>query len=88
MTAFERYSKASLGLVLLTALVAGCAHTNDRRERVAEVIPAQVCGGDTMDSDRDGITECNDRCPGTLRGEAVDSYGCPLPVLAPKPFRG
>lgn len=87
MTAFERYSKASLGLVLLGALVAGCAYTNDRRDRVAEVIPAQVCGGDA-DSDGDGVTNCNDRCPQTLRGEAVDPEGCPLPVLAPKPFRG
>jgi hypothetical protein len=87
MTAFERYSKASLGLVLLTALVAGCAYTNDRRERVAEVIPAQVCRND-VDSDRDGVTDCYDRCPGTLRGEKVDSDGCPLPILEPKPFRG
>ncbi len=87
MTAFERYSKASLGLVLLSALLAGCAYSNDRRERVSEVIPAQVCGGDA-DSDGDGVTNCNDRCPGTLRGEAVDLEGCPLPVLEPKPFRG
>ena len=87
MTAFERYSKASLGLVLLSALLAGCAYTNDRQVRVPEVIPAQVCGGDA-DSDGDGVTNCNDRCPGTLRGEAVDPDGCPLPVLEPKPFRG
>jgi hypothetical protein len=88
MTAVERYFKASLGLVLLTALVASCAYTNDRRVRVAEVIPAQVCGG-AVDSDGDGVTECNDRCPGTLKGEAVDADGCPLPIPEqPKPFRG
>jgi OOP family OmpA-OmpF porin len=37
----------------------------------------------------DGITDCNDRCPNTLRGQAVDAEGCPLPeVMEPKPFRG
>lgn len=87
MTAFERYSKASLGLVLLTALLAGCAYNSNRQVPVPEVIPAQVCGGDA-DSDGDGVTNCNDRCPDTLRGEAVDPEGCPLPVLEPKPFRG
>lgn len=87
MAAFVRYSKAGLCLLLLSGLVAGCAHTNARQPRVAEVIPAQVCGG-SVDSDGDGVTECNDRCPGSLRGEAVDPDGCPLPVLAPKPFRG
>jgi hypothetical protein len=86
MTAFERYFKVGLCLLLLSALVA-CAYTNDRRARVPEVIPAQVCGGDG-DTDMDGVTNCFDRCPGTLRGEAVDADGCPLPVLEPKPFKG
>ena len=81
----ERHIKVSLGLILLTALVAGCSH--NRQTRVAEIIPAQTCS--TVDSDGDGVLECDDRCPGTLRGEAVDREGCPLPViLEPKPFRG
>ncbi|MCK4546206.1 MAG: OmpA family protein [Candidatus Eisenbacteria sp.] len=29
------------------------------------------------DSDRDGISDSFDRCPGTPRGVAVDRYGCP-----------
>ena len=87
MTAgIERHIKASLGLVLLTALVAGCAH--HREQPVAEIIPAQTCSN--VDSDGDGILECEDRCPGTPRGQAVDPEGCPLPepVMEPKPFRG
>ena len=85
MTAFNRYSTACLCLVLLGGLVAGCSTGG---QMVPEVIPAQVCGGDA-DTDQDGITDCNDRCPGTIRGEAVDPAGCPLPVpVEPKPFRG
>jgi outer membrane protein OmpA-like peptidoglycan-associated protein len=30
------------------------------------------------DSDRDGVPNKEDRCPGTARGEAVDPTGCPL----------
>jgi outer membrane protein OmpA-like peptidoglycan-associated protein len=29
------------------------------------------------DSDRDGVSDSFDRCPGTPRGVAVDQYGCP-----------
>lgn len=87
MTAFERYSKASLCLVLLGGLVTGCASHSSREARVAEIIPVQTCGGD-RDSDGDGVTDCYDRCPNTLRGEQVDRDGCPLPYVEPKPFRG
>ena len=86
MSAFERYSKAGLYLLLL-GVAAGCASTATRQVMVPEIIPAQTCGGN-LDSDGDGVTNCYDRCPDTLRGESVDQDGCPLPVLEPKPFRG
>ena len=80
--------KAGLALVLVSALVAGCASNGYRSEpRVLETIPAQVCGGHA-DSDGDGVNECEDRCPGTVRGERVGPDGCPEPVLVPKPYRG
>ena len=84
-TGFERHLKASLGLILLTVLVAGCNTRPGRGPSNAEIIPAQTCSN--VDSDGDGVLECEDQCPGTLRGEAVDSVGCPLPA-EPKPFRG
>jgi OOP family OmpA-OmpF porin len=87
MTGILRHLKASLGLVLLTGLVAGCATTPPWAPRVAETIPTQVCSGNG-DSDADGVTNCYDRCPDTLRGEAVDPDGCPMPVMQPKPYRG
>ena len=79
MTAFERYSKASLCLVLFGGLVAGCSTPGTREARVAEAIPIQTCGGD-LDSDGDGVTNCNDRCPGSLAGQAIGPDGCPVPL--------
>jgi len=86
MIAIHRLATTSLALVLLGGLVSACTTTAHSGPMTPEVIPVQVCGGDA-DSDGDGVNECNDRCPGTLRGEAVDQYGCPLPP-EPKPFRG
>jgi len=89
MIGLNRHITAGIGLVLLTGLVAGCATTPPWAPVTAEDIPAQVCTGNG-DSDGDGITDCNDRCPTTMRGQAVDPDGCPLPPppMEPKPFRG
>jgi len=34
--------------------------------------------GQRKDSDRDGVADARDRCPGTPRAAAVDANGCPL----------
>ncbi len=39
-------------------------------------------GGGPQDSDRDGVVDQFDACPGTPRGARVDSSGCPLPADA------
>lgn len=36
-------------------------------------------GGGPGDSDKDGVTDDLDKCPGTPKGEKVDAHGCPLP---------
>ena len=87
MTGIQRQLQTGLGLVLLTALVAGCQIGPRYTQPVPEVIPAQVCGGNA-DSDGDGVSECDDRCPGTLRGEKVDPDGCPLPMVEQKVYKG
>ena len=88
MIAIHRLATTSLAIVLLGGLVSACASTTHQGPMTPEVIPVQVCGGNA-DSDGDGVNECNDRCPGTLRGEAVDADGCPIPMpVEPKPFRG
>jgi len=38
--------------------------------------PAESCS--TMDSDVDGVNNCDDKCPGTIAGSKVDSQGCPI----------
>jgi len=87
MTAIHRLALPSFVIVLAGVMATGCA-SSSYRYPVPELIPAQVCGGDA-DSDGDGVNDCNDRCPGTIRGEAVDQVGCPLPIPEqPKPFRG
>jgi hypothetical protein len=82
MTAFKIF-QATICLVLFSGLMVGCAST----PRGPVVVPVQVCGGDG-DSDGDGVNNCHDRCPGTLRGEPVGPDGCPLPMIEAKPFKG
>lgn len=34
----------------------------------------------TLDSDNDGVNDCLDKCPGSIRGSKVDESGCPIRV--------
>ena len=60
------------------------------------VAPLPTPGPDcsALDDDRDGVNNCNDRCPGSAAGFAIGPDGCPVPApepepyLEPKPFRG
>lgn len=48
-------------------------------EKAAPVAAAaQECS--TRDSDRDGVNDCDDKCPGTLKGTKVDDEGCPIKI--------
>jgi OOP family OmpA-OmpF porin len=40
--------------------------------------PVDDCS--TRDTDHDGINDCLDKCPGTLRGAKVDDSGCPIRI--------
>ncbi|MDP3903925.1 MAG: OmpA family protein, partial [Methylococcaceae bacterium] len=42
----------------------------------AVVAPAPSCS--TLDSDNDGVNDCNDACAGTIAGAKVDVNGCPV----------
>jgi cell division septation protein DedD len=35
-------------------------------------------GSKYNDTDRDGVIDCKDACPGTLKGITVDEFGCPI----------
>jgi len=40
------------------------------------VVAAATC--DTMDSDGDGVNDCNDKCPGSAAGQTIGADGCPV----------
>ena len=61
--------------------------SSDRRDGVSLVFNDQYMVhsagvvynfGKPKDSDKDGVTDPNDKCPDTPAGVKVDSYGCPL----------
>ena len=33
-----------------------------------------------MDSDGDGVNDCNDKCPGSQARQTIGPDGCPVPV--------
>ena len=40
--------------------------------------PPPVADCSTQDTDRDGVNNCLDLCPGTIAGSKVDAKGCPI----------
>jgi OOP family OmpA-OmpF porin len=40
--------------------------------------PQEDCAA--RDSDKDGVSDCDDKCPGTAKGVKVDSFGCPIRI--------
>ncbi|MDE2382861.1 MAG: porin family protein, partial [Xanthomonadaceae bacterium] len=52
-------------------------------EPVAPVAPAPAAPQQTcadMDSDGDGVNDCNDKCPNSQAGQTIGPDGCPVPV--------
>ena len=56
----------------------GPKHHEPAPEPVAAVEPAPVDNCATQDSDADGVSNCEDKCPSTIAGSKVDSQGCAL----------
>ncbi|MFM8330651.1 MAG: OmpA family protein [Candidatus Methylumidiphilus sp.] len=44
------------------------------------VVAAPVSDCSTKDSDRDGVNDCDDKCPNTAKGIKVDEFGCPIRI--------
>ena len=50
-------------------------------EPTAPVAPAPVAPSCAdMDSDGDGVNDCDDKCPGSQAGQTIGPDGCPVPV--------
>ena len=45
------------------------------------IAPAVVADCSTLDSDNDGVNNCLDQCPGTLKGANVDAEGCIIKLV-------
>ena len=50
-----------------------------RTELPVAVAPARDCS--TQDADADGVNDCLDRCPGTIKGSKIDNSGCPVRLV-------
>ena len=48
----------------------------EKPQAIAAAAPAPVDDCSTRDSDGDGVNDCDDKCPGTMKGAKVDEYGC------------
>ncbi|MDV3240243.1 MULTISPECIES: OmpA family protein [Methylocaldum] len=46
----------------------------------AEPTPAPADDCAARDSDRDGVNDCDDKCPGTMADSKVDDQGCPIRI--------
>jgi OOP family OmpA-OmpF porin len=44
-------------------------------------VAAAVADCSTLDSDSDGVNDCLDKCPGTIKGSKIDNKGCPVRLV-------
>ncbi|MBL6985513.1 MAG: OmpA family protein [Methylobacter sp.] len=67
---------------LKTAYILGCAphpfreFVGAHHAAVKSAPPTPVADCSTLDDDIDGINNCTDKCPNTLKGAHVNSFGC------------
>lgn len=81
-------ASGGLGVVVGTTAVGGgtgylvCDNNDapavESQAPAVAVVPAPIVDGDT---DVDGVRDSLDKCPGTARGERVDTKGCPEPLV-------
>ncbi len=50
----------------------------EKPQAVAEAPAAPVDECASRDTDHDGVNDCDDKCPGTMKGSKVDDQGCPI----------
>ncbi|MDP1774139.1 MAG: OmpA family protein [Methylobacter sp.] len=46
---------------------------------IAASTPVASCS--TLDTDSDGVNDCLDKCPGTIKGSKVNNAGCPIRLV-------
>lgn len=53
----------------------------DKPKSGTPIAAAPVASCSTLDSDSDGVNDCLDQCPGTVKGSKVDNKGCPVRLV-------
>lgn len=51
-----------------------------KAEPIEEAV-VRVADCSTMDTDADGVNDCNDQCPGSVSGSKVDAKGCTVKLI-------
>jgi len=68
----------------LTVALGGGEESAEVEETVEEVAPAPAPEAEadcsTMDDDKDGVNNCDDKCPATASGQVVGPDGCPQDI--------
>jgi OOP family OmpA-OmpF porin len=62
----------------LLASITFLVKLGDRVAPVTPVAPQTSCAD--LDDDGDGVNNCDDKCPGSVAGQAIGPDGCPVPL--------
>lgn len=65
----------NVGFVIPLGDKPGMAAAEPERITPAAIAPDECASRDT---DHDGVNDCDDRCPGTMKNSKVDDQGCPI----------
>ncbi|OQW79931.1 MAG: flagellar motor protein MotB [Proteobacteria bacterium ST_bin11] len=71
----------NLGVVIPFGDKPKYAAKTDTRMAPPPIVPASKPDCRTLDSDADGVNDCLDKCPGTIKGATVDLKGCAVRLI-------
>jgi len=89
---FGNDDEDSFGDVLVTlGLTIALGGAEEVVEVIEEVVPVADCS--TLDDDRDGVNNCDDKCSDSTAGQVVGPDGCPVEpppaeVMEPQEYKG
>ncbi|OAH98881.1 flagellar motor protein MotB, partial [Methylomonas methanica] len=71
----------NLGVVIPFGDKPKYAAKSDTRMAPPPIVAASKPDCSTLDSDADGVNDCLDKCPGTIKGATVDPKGCAVRLI-------
>ena len=91
---FNSNDEEGFGDVLLTLGLTVALGGVEEEVVVVETEEVPVADCSTLDDDRDGVNNCDDKCPDSTAGQVVGPDGCPVPdpapaeVMEPQEYKG